>query len=202
MLQSAYSLYANTGVSFILVVCVGVQFRHLHAVLQYGLKVNTSVSLDGLCYLGYRYRSVNFFKTQCQPEGLGRPASKVLCPFRIARCTQAQFDDDDDDDDNDDDDEVAKDEINVPIALDDDDDDVVLYSIITPCYCSMLGALGSVVSFEARCQWALLSVQIIRHYPAMSLHCAEVHLSFCKVHACFHIRVSVIHQTLTWTNKI
>ena len=45
---------------------------------------------------------------------------------------------DDDDDDNDDDD-------------DDDDDDVGLYSAVTPCYCSLLGALGRVVSFETCC---------------------------------------------------
>ena len=53
-------------------------------------------------------------------------------------------DDDDDDDGNDDDDDD-----------DDNDDGVVLYmyiSTITPCYCSMLSALGSVVSFEACCQ--------------------------------------------------
>ena len=31
---------------------------------------------------------------------------------------------------------------------DDDDDDAVLYSSITPCNCSMLGALGRVESFE------------------------------------------------------
>ena len=42
-------------------------------------------------------------------------------------------DDDDDDDDGDDD--------------DDDDDDDVHYSAITPCYCSMLGALGGVLNF-------------------------------------------------------
>ena len=34
---------------------------------------------------------------------------------------------------------------------DDDDDDVVLYSAVTPCYCSMLGALGRVVNSEACC---------------------------------------------------
>ena len=43
---------------------------------------------------------------------------------------------------------------------DDDDDDVYWYSAVTLCYCSMLGALGRVVSVEACCQWALLSVQI------------------------------------------
>ena len=52
-----------------------------------------------------------------------------------------------------------------------DDDDVVLYSTVTPCYCSKLGALGSVVSFEACCQWALLSVQITRHYPTFDFSC-------------------------------
>ena len=41
---------------------------------------------------------------------------------------------DDDDDDN-----------------DDDDDDVGLYSAVTPCDCSLLGALGRVVSFETCC---------------------------------------------------
>ena len=56
---------------------------------------------------------------------------------------------DDDDDDTDDDDAAA--------AADDDEDDVAhLYSAVTPCNCSMLGALGRVVSFEACYQWALL----------------------------------------------
>ena len=32
---------------------------------------------------------------------------------------------------------------------DDDDDDVVLYSAVSSCYCSMLGAIGRVESFEA-----------------------------------------------------
>ena len=50
---------------------------------------------------------------------------------------------------------------------DDDDDDVVLYSAVTPCYCSMLSALGRVVSFKVCCQWALLSGQITRHYPTV-----------------------------------
>ena len=45
---------------------------------------------------------------------------------------------------------------------DDDDDDVVLYSAVTPCYCSMLGALGRAASFEACCQWVILSVHITR----------------------------------------
>ena len=45
-----------------------------------------------------------------------------------------------------------------------DDDDVVLYNTDTPCYCSMLSALGRVESFEieACCQWALLNAQITR----------------------------------------
>ena len=47
---------------------------------------------------------------------------------------------------------------------DGNDDDVVLYSTVTPCICGMIGALGRVVSFEACCQWVLLSVQITRHY--------------------------------------
>ena len=34
-----------------------------------------------------------------------------------------------------------------------DDNDVHLYSAVTPCYCSMLGALGRVVSVEACCHW-------------------------------------------------
>ena len=41
---------------------------------------------------------------------------------------------------------------------DDDDDDVVLYSAVTLCYCSMFSALVRIVSFEACCQWVLLSV--------------------------------------------
>ena len=45
--------------------------------------------------------------------------------------------------------------------VDDDDDVVVLYSSVTPCYCSMLGALGRVDSFEACCQWALLAVMVM-----------------------------------------
>ena len=71
------------------------------------------------------------------------------------------------DDDNDDDDD------------DDDDDDVHLCSAVTPCYCSMLGALGRVVSLEACCQWALLSVRITRCHPTIKLYCPEVHLSVC-----------------------
>ena len=46
-----------------------------------------------------------------------------------------------------------------------DDDDVVLYSVVTPCYCSVLSALGRVVSFEACGQWVLLIVQSTRHLP-------------------------------------
>ena len=34
---------------------------------------------------------------------------------------------------------------------DDDVDDVHVYSAVAPCYCSMLRALGKVVSFEACC---------------------------------------------------
>ena len=40
---------------------------------------------------------------------------------------------------------------------DDDGDDVVvyiLYSAVTTCYCSMLGALGRVESCEDCCQWS------------------------------------------------
>ena len=48
-----------------------------------------------------------------------------------------------------------------------------LYCAVTPCYCSMRGALGRVVSFEACSQCALLSVQITRHYP-ISIYYAEV----------------------------
>ena len=46
---------------------------------------------------------------------------------------------------------------------DDDDDDVVLYSAVAPCYCSLLSALGRVVSLEleACCQWVLRSVQML-----------------------------------------
>ena len=49
------------------------------------------------------------------------------------------------------------------------DDDVQLYSAITPCNCKldMLCGLSSVVSFEACCQLALLSVQITSHYPTI-----------------------------------
>ena len=36
-------------------------------------------------------------------------------------------------------------------------DDVVLYSAVTPCYCSMFDALGRAVSFEACCQWSYLT---------------------------------------------
>ena len=50
---------------------------------------------------------------------------------------------------------------------DDDDDDVDLYCAVTPCYCSTLGALGRVVSFEACCQWVLHIVQITRHYATI-----------------------------------
>ena len=49
-------------------------------------------------------------------------------------------------------------------------DDVHGYSTLTPCYCSML---GRVVSFRACCQWALLGVQITRHYPTIQIYCAE-----------------------------
>ena len=62
---------------------------------------------------------------------------------------------------------------------DDDGDDVHWYIAVTPCYCSMLGALGRVESFEALCQGALLSVQITRHHPTIYLYCTEVRVSFC-----------------------
>ena len=48
---------------------------------------------------------------------------------------------------------------------DNDEDDVHLYS--AECYCSMLGAIGRIVSFEACCQWALLSAQITRYYSTI-----------------------------------
>ena len=41
-----------------------------------------------------------------------------------------------------------------------DDDDAHLYSTVTPCCGSTISALGRIVSFEACCQWALLSVHI------------------------------------------
>ena len=50
---------------------------------------------------------------------------------------------------------------------DDDGNDVVIYSAVTPCYCSMLNAHVRVVSFEACCQWAQLKVQIITNYPTI-----------------------------------
>ena len=48
--------------------------------------------------------------------------------------TTALVEEEEDDDGDDDDD-------------DDDDDDVHWYSAVTPCYCSMLGALGRVESY-------------------------------------------------------
>ena len=33
-----------------------------------------------------------------------------------------------------------------------------LYSAVIPCYCSMLGALGGLVNFEACCQWVLFLI--------------------------------------------
>ena len=84
---------------------------------------------------------------------------------------------------------------------DDDDDDVHLYSAVTPCYCSMLGALGRVVSLEACCQWALLSVQITRHYTTLQFKFTVkkyMYPSVSKVHA-GSVRVPVIHRTLTLT---
>ena len=59
---------------------------------------------------------------------------------------------------------------------------------------------GREVSFEACCQWALLNVQITRHYPTIYIYSTEVHLSICKVHV-GSFRVSVIHRTLTWTSR-
>ena len=41
---------------------------------------------------------------------------------------------------------------------------LLVYCSHSPCYCSMP---GRVVSFEAYCQWVLLSVQITRHYPTI-----------------------------------
>ena len=62
---------------------------------------------------------------------------------------------------------------------DDNDDDAVLYTAVTPCYSSMLGALGRVVSFEACCRWALvMSVLITRRYPTILIYCTELHFSF------------------------
>ena len=62
-------------------------------------------------------------------------------------------DDEDDDDGDDDDDDDGGD--------DDDGDDVVLYSAVTPCYCSMLGALGRVHVWKDmafHCPWGYVSV--------------------------------------------
>ena len=61
-------------------------------------------------------------------------------------------------------------------------DDVVLLSAVTPCYCSMLSALSRVESFEACCQWALLSVQRTRlvTLPYYCSYCTEVDLSICQ----------------------
>ena len=60
--------------------------------------------------------------------------------------------------------------------------------------------LGSVVSFEACCQWALLNVQITRHYPTINIYCIEVQFypSVSNVHAGF-FHVSIIHRTVTGT---
>ena len=71
---------------------------------------------------------------------------------------------------------------------------------VTPCYCSMLGALGRVVSFEVCCQWALLSVQITRHYSIVFKFTGGKYIYpfVSKVHA-GSFRVSVIHRNLTWT---
>ena len=75
------------------------------------------------------------------------------------------FDDDDDGDDADDDDDGGDDDDDDGDDADDDadaddgdDNDIHLYTAVTPCYCSMFGALGRVESFEACCQCALLSV--------------------------------------------
>ena len=43
----------------------------------------------------------------------------------------------------------------------------VVYSAVTLCYCSNVGALCRVVSFEACCQWARIRVQITKHYPSI-----------------------------------
>ena len=63
----------------------------------------------------------------------------------------------------------------------------------------MLGVLGKVVSFEACCQWGLLTVQITRHYLLFKLTVQKyIDPSVSDVHA-GSFPVSVIHQTLTWT---
>ena len=56
-----------------------------------------------------------------------------------------------------------------------DADADVVYNAVTPCYCSMFDALGSVVIFEACCQWALsIECKSLRHYHI--IYCTEVHL--------------------------
>ena len=79
-------------------------------------------------------------------------------------------------------------------------DDVVLNSVVAPCYCSMFGTLGRVVSFEACCcKWALLVCKSLDNTLLFKFTVQKyIYPSAGNVHAgCF--RVLVIHRTLTWT---
>ena len=81
---------------------------------------------------------------------------------------------------------------------DDDDDDVVL-NAVSPCYCSMLGALSSLVSFEACCQWARLIVCNSLETTLLFKFTVQKYIypSVSKVYV-GSFRVSVNHRTLTW----
>ena len=76
------------------------------------------------------------------------------------------------------------------------DNDVHLYSAVTPCYCSMLGVLGRVVSFEACCHIVCKSLDTTLLCKLTVQKYMDPFVS--KAHAGFFC-VSVIHQTLTWT---
>ena len=76
-----------------------------------------------------------------------------------------------------------------------------LYRAVTPCYCSLLGALGRVVSFEACCQWALLRAQITTLLFELMYRSTYMYPSASKVHA-GSVRVSVIHRTLKYWDVV
>ena len=81
------------------------------------------------------------------------------------------------------------------------DDDVVLYSAVPPWYCSMLCALGRVVSFAACCQSCYLACKSLDTTLLFKITVQKLvymYPSVSKVHA-GSFRFSVSHRTLTWT---
>ena len=73
---------------------------------------------------------------------------------------------------------------------------MVSYLMLSLYACSMLGALGRVVTFETCCEWELLSVQIATLLFQFTVP-KYIYPYVSKVHA-GSFRVCIINRTLAW----